>query len=264
MIENYKDIIKVGAIIKNYKIMCKLLQENINTGHSRDAQLKEWNRHFKYKKEGQNYIILEVYKNPKERIDLRSSGNNGKHGLSNTKLYNVWRNMKERCTNPSSQLYGHYGGRGITVCDEWMDSVVPFYEWAIANGYEEDVGLSIDRIDVNGNYEPLNCRWVDDKAQIINRRISTGKIINAPQVTPIKKAVQTLSPIKPPNIKNTKFVQKEKKVRKPKKDYIIQNIDGVYLTYLIFKNRTYPTGTYFSEKDSLDSIDKLYNILVNL
>ena len=90
------------------------------------------------------------------------------HHLSYTKLYRAWASMKDRCYNTNAVEYCRYGQRGIKVCEEWRDHFESFAEWAYANGYEE--GLSIDRIDVNGNYEPSNCRWVDMKAQGRNRR----------------------------------------------------------------------------------------------
>ena len=89
-----------------------------------------------------------------------------KHGMSKTKIYSVWRTMKQRCTYEKNESYKNYGGRGITYCDEW-EEFEPFYEWAMANGYKE--GLSIDRIDSDGNYEPSNCRWVTMKKQQNNR-----------------------------------------------------------------------------------------------
>lgn len=82
---------------------------------------------------------------------------NLKHGQDGTKLYKLWTTMKGRCQTPTITGYERYGGRGIKVCDEWQ-SFEPFYEWAMNNGYQE--GLSIDRIDNDGNYEPSNCQWL--------------------------------------------------------------------------------------------------------
>lgn len=98
-----------------------------------------------------------------------------KHGYKYTRLYGIWSGMKNRCTNPKVQSYPRYGGRGIVICDEWSEFVA-FKEWAIQNGYRDD--LSIDRIDGNGNYEPSNCRWADGWTQALNKGVpsinSTG------------------------------------------------------------------------------------------
>lgn len=90
-----------------------------------------------------------------------------KHNLRFSKLYITWENIKKRCYNKKSSRYKWYGEKGIIVCNEWKDDFKAFYDWAMANGYKE--GLTIDRIDVNGNYEPSNCRWVDWKTQQQNK-----------------------------------------------------------------------------------------------
>nr|DAL70761.1 MAG TPA: homing endonuclease [Caudoviricetes sp.] len=87
--------------------------------------------------------------------------------------------MKRRCYNPEEKFYKDYGGRGIKVCDEWMDKKEGhsnFQKWAVENGWEE--GRSIDRIDVNGNYEPNNCRWATPEEQANNRRNNNYVTIN--------------------------------------------------------------------------------------
>ena len=88
------------------------------------------------------------------------------HKLSNHKLYGVYHSMKQRCYNSKSNNYALYGGKGIEVCTEWRTNFLNFYNWAMVNGYKE--GLSIDRINSNGNYEPSNCRWVSQKVQANN------------------------------------------------------------------------------------------------
>jgi hypothetical protein len=89
-----------------------------------------------------------------------------KHGYRYYPLYQVWVNMKKRCYNKDNKQYKDYGGRGIIVCDEWMNPKI-FIEWCLANGWEK--GLQIDRRDNDGNYDPDNCRFVTPKENSLNR-----------------------------------------------------------------------------------------------
>lgn len=91
-----------------------------------------------------------------------------KHNMSYSRLYGIWGGMKDRCYNKNEKHYKEYGFRGISVCKEWKEDFNSFYEWAMSNGYSEK--LTIDRIDVNGDYEPNNCRWITKEEQNRNKR----------------------------------------------------------------------------------------------
>lgn len=90
------------------------------------------------------------------------------HGMSRTRIYNIWQSMKKRCYNKNCDAYKNYGARGITVCEEWRNNFSSFHQWAVDNGYSNT--LTIERKDVNGNYEPLNCSWATTKEQSVNKR----------------------------------------------------------------------------------------------
>ena len=102
---------------------------------------------------------------------------NRTHNMANkNKLYRVWKGMRERCYNPNNKSYKNYGGRGISVCEEWQNDFKAFYGWAIQNGYKEETlpnglnRLTIDRINNNGNYEPANCRFVTNAENARNKK----------------------------------------------------------------------------------------------
>ncbi len=138
-------------------------------------------------KETQEFLVLEckcdcgniVYIRPYQfvRGEYSSCGcskkngeyfTNFSHRLSGEKLYKVWNTMRRRCYVPTDKKYKSYGARGIIVCDEWLNDYMVFREWAMSNGYKEN--LSLDRIDNDGNYEPNNCRWTTRSVQQRNRR----------------------------------------------------------------------------------------------
>lgn len=90
------------------------------------------------------------------------------HGQTGTRLYRIWKAMKTRCTNPNISYFKYYGGKGVSVCEEWTNSFDSFQDWALSHGYADN--LTIDRIDGDGNYEPSNCRWVTMTVQNRNKK----------------------------------------------------------------------------------------------
>lgn len=119
------------------------------------------------------------------------------HGKSKTRQYNIWMHMKHRCYDTNDISFNNYGGRGISVCDEWCNDFKIFYDWAMSNGYSDD--KSLDRIDNEKNYEPSNCRWATKREQDKNKRTTAftvyfGKrisILELSEITGIKHSILT-------------------------------------------------------------------------
>lgn len=113
-----------------------------------------------------------------------------KHGGRGTNLYRVWCGIKERCLNENNKSYHNYGGRGITICDQWKDDFVAFRDWAMENGYKE--GLEIDRKDNDGPYSPENCRWTTPVENCQNKRGVVPVVITDTR-TGIEATVRTIA-----------------------------------------------------------------------
>lgn len=96
------------------------------------------------------------------------------HGMSYSRVYKIWQNIKKRCYKKTENNYKNYGGKGVVMCKEWLNEPMCFIGWALKNGYKDN--LTIDRINNNGNYEPTNCRWVTKYVQANNT--STNRYIS--------------------------------------------------------------------------------------
>jgi hypothetical protein len=125
------------------------------------------------------------------KIKQCSSCSHKKHEMCDTRIYYIWEGLKGRCLNPKNKDYKSYGKKGIKVCIEWMN-FINFYNWAINNEYSDN--LQIDRINVNGNYEPSNCRWVTSTIQ--NNNKNNNVLITIDGITKNAKAWELTSGIK--------------------------------------------------------------------
>ena len=117
-----------------------------------------------------------------KKIDTTITGWKFPKECTQSRLYTIWNSMKQRCYTKSCTSYKRYGARGISMCDEWKNNYMEFYNWAIQNGYSDN--LTIDRIDTNGNYEPSNCRWATYKEQANNTRKIKRYTFNGETHTP--------------------------------------------------------------------------------
>jgi hypothetical protein len=117
--------------------------------------------------------LIQGFTNSCGCLHKESAGKNLEtHRKTKTRLHTVWKSMKTRCYNPHSNSYKHYGERGITICDEWRNDFQAFYDWSMANGYDENAPrgqCTIDRIDNDKGYSSDNCRWADQKTQQNNK-----------------------------------------------------------------------------------------------
>ena len=125
------------------------------------------------------YQCVKCGKEKESRLDaiqtteLCTSCNRKSHGLTDTRLYSIWCNMKARCYNPNHVKYEYYGAKNITIFEDWRDNFEEFYNWSLANGYSDE--LTIDRKEGDKGYTPSNCRWVDTNTQAANRITPIGK-----------------------------------------------------------------------------------------
>ena len=146
--------------------------------------------------------------------ELLSEALKKENPIAKERLYNVYSGMKQRCYNPNDDNYHNYGGRGILICDEWLESYATFKEWAMSTGYDENAkrgDCTIDRIDVNGNYEPSNCRWADALTQARNKRNNVFLTINGrTQIMADWQRETGLSPYSLKKIANGDSVHKSK------------------------------------------------------
>ena len=162
------------------------------------------------------FIVLKIFDEKLSKVDI------------NNPLYSTYHNMKYRCYNKSCPSYDDYGGRGIDICDEWLNKkngIHNFIKWSEENGYIKNSGLSIDRIDNDMGYSPYNCRWVTWDIQSANKRNTRNRTVE-------------------------------------NSDYNIKHINGLYLAYFYYKFKIYPVGTFETLEEAIEQRDKLKNYLL--
>ena len=186
------------------------------------------------------------------------------HGESKTRLYSVYRNMINRCVNKNVPEFIHYGGRRIQVCSEWRRSYVNFKNWAIINGYKD--GLTIDRINNNGNYEPNNCRWVDMKTQSNNRR--TNKMIEINGIVKTQAqwceeygiSRQVFANNLKKGLKNEDLLTHKRKLRKSTGEQYIYFRDSECTKYIVsfrLNGKSYQSKTLYDIKEAIETRNQM-------
>ncbi|WP_299831683.1 hypothetical protein [uncultured Metabacillus sp.] len=192
-----------------------------------------------------------------------------KHRMTGTRLYKIWDGMKYRCYKEDSTHYHNYGGRGISVCDEWREDFMNFYNWAMENGYEEE--LQIDRIDNDGNYEPSNCRWATRKEQGNNRRTCVYITIDKETKTAIQWAeendihVSTLLNRYHNGIEGLALLEKPKDKNPAEKQVHIEGLTWSKdkkkwrLRLRLEKNKLKHFGYFDNLEDAIEERDKIIN-----
>ncbi len=167
-------------------------------------------------------ITKDIKKGHTKSCGCQRGKGNPTHGLRNNKFYKTWNAMRGRCINPKDKSYKNYGGRGITVCDEWMD-VANFVDWC-EETYPNIKGYSLDRIDNDKGYSPDNCTWSDKTTQAINQRMQKNNTSGYVGVTYYKKNNKWVANIRINKILKQlgSFKTKEEAVQ-TRDNYIIEN-----------------------------------------
>lgn len=177
------------------------------------------------------------------------------HGFSRTRLYRIWLGMKNRCYDANRNCYNYYGGRGIKVCDEWKNDFLAFRDWALTHGYSDD--LTIDRIDVNGDYEPSNCRWATILEQAQNHSNKVRVMYKGKEYSPAE--LGKIMGISDRTIYNA---HKNKGITdfthyKPRNKAAVRNVTPLANCFVVYVKHTY-IGRFKTIEEAIVARDKAY------